>query len=90
MRLYVERFPDLYERVLQSRPGISGLESIYYHAVEERLLENSEGQAETEEIYFWRCIPRKARLETIYQPNRNMYLHILLMLKTVMKRMPLK
>lgn len=25
LRLYVERFPEIYERVLQSRPGVTGL-----------------------------------------------------------------
>ncbi len=38
LRLYVERYPEIYARVLQSRPGITGLASLHFHAHEERLL----------------------------------------------------
>ena len=66
LRSYVERFPEIYGRVLQSRPGVTGLASIHYHRHEERLLARSRSAAETDRIYCRRCIPAKARLDLIY------------------------
>lgn len=85
LRQYVERFPELYGRVLKSRPGITGLASIYFHEHEERLLARSRSVAETDEIYSRACIPRKARLDLIYQARRNLCMDVVLMLKTVFK-----
>jgi lipopolysaccharide/colanic/teichoic acid biosynthesis glycosyltransferase len=87
LRQYVERFPDLYARVLKSRPGVSGLASIYFHAHEEHLLARSRSREETDTIYCRACIPRKARLDLIYQEQRNICLDLSLMAKTVFKRL---
>ena len=87
LRQYVERFPELYAQVLKSRPGVSGLASIYFHAHEEHLLARSRSREETDEIYSRACIPRKARLDLIYQANRSLCFDIALMLKTVFKRL---
>lgn len=87
LRQYVERFPDLYARVLKSRPGVSGLASIYFHAHEEHLLARSRSREETDTIYCRACIPRKARLDLIYQARRNLCVDIMLMLKTVFRRL---
>lgn len=86
LRRYVERFPMLYARVLQSRPGITGLATIAFHRHEERLLARCETPQETESVYERRCIPRKARLDLIYQDRRNLCLDLLLMVKTVFRR----
>ena len=66
LRSYVERFPEIYGQVLQSRPGVTGLASIHYHRHEEWLLARSRSAAETDEIYCRRCIPAKARLDLTY------------------------
>lgn len=87
LRQYVERFPDLYGRVLKSRPGVSGLASIYFHAHEEHLLARSRSREETDTIYCRACIPRKARLDLIYQERRNICMDLGLMAKTVFKRL---
>lgn len=87
LRIYVERFPDIYRRVLQSRPGLTGLASVYYHAHEEALLRNSRDADETDAIYSRACIPRKARLDLIYQDHRNLCMDFSIMLKTVFKRL---
>lgn len=71
LRLYVERFPDLYARVLQSRPGITGLASLHFHAHEEWLLAQCRDSAETDAVYSRRCVPRKAKLDLIYQKQRS-------------------
>lgn len=87
LREYVERFPDLYNQVLKSRPGVSGLASIYFHAHEEHLLARSRSREETDDIYCRACIPRKVRLDLIYQARRNVCMDIGLMVKTVFKRL---
>ncbi len=86
LRQYVERFPELYAQVLKSRPGVSGLASIYFHSHEEHLLARSNSREETDAIYIRACIPRKARLDLIYQVNRNFCFDIALMCKTVFNR----
>ncbi|MGR3463707.1 sugar transferase [Limimaricola sp.] len=67
LRVYVEAFPEIYARVLRSRPGITGLASLRYHATEERLLSACGSAAETDAVYRRRCVPRKAALDLIYQ-----------------------
>ncbi len=69
LRLYVERFPDLYARVLRSRPGLTGLATLRFHAHEERLLAATATPEETDRVYARRCVPRKARLDLLYQRN---------------------
>lgn len=85
LRQYVERFPDIYARVLESRPGITGLASIYFHSHEELLLSRSNSTLETDRIYSQYCIPRKARLDLIYNKNKNICFDIKLMFKTVFR-----
>lgn len=87
LRQYVERFPDVYGPVLRSRPGITGLASVYFHAHEEWLLARSKSNAETDTIYSNICIPRKAKLDLIYQARRTLCLDMSIMLKTVFKRL---
>jgi lipopolysaccharide/colanic/teichoic acid biosynthesis glycosyltransferase len=87
LRQYVERYPAIYGQVLRSRPGITGMASIYFHAHEEHLLARSRSRAETDAIYSRACIPRKARLDLIYQARRSLCLDMALMLKTVFKRL---
>ena len=67
LREYVERFPDLYAQVLKSRPGVTGLATIRFHKHEERLLSRCKTPEETDVIYCRVCVPRKARLDLIYQ-----------------------
>lgn len=87
LRQYVERFPRIYGEVLKSRPGITGLASVYFHAHEERLLARSRSRAETDAIYCRACIPRKARLDLIYQKQRTLCMDVALLFKTVFKRL---
>ena len=71
LRLYVERFPELYAEVLKSRPGITGLASLHFHAHEERLLARCRDAAETDAVYSRRCVPRKAKMDLIYNRQQN-------------------
>ncbi len=86
LRRYVEKFPDVYAQVLRSRPGITGMATIFFHRHEERLLKHCKTPQETEEVYERRCIPRKVRLDLIYQTQRTLALDVLLMIKTVFRR----
>ena len=85
--LYVERFPEIYREVLKSRPGVTGLASIYFHAHEEFLLANCQTAVQNERIYQRRCIPRKANLDLLYARNQTFCFDVWLMLATVFKRL---
>ncbi|MFX0543130.1 sugar transferase [Roseovarius sp. S4756] len=87
LRSYVERFPDIYAEVLKSRPGITGLATLYFHQHEEYLLSRCTGAEETDRVYATRCVPRKARIDLIYQRNRSFCYDWEIMLKTVFKRL---
>lgn len=67
---YVQMFPDVYGPVLRCSPGITGLATLYMHQPEERLLATSRSAQDTERLYCRRCIPRKARLDLIYQARQ--------------------
>lgn len=82
LRRYVDAFPETYEKVLKNRPGVTGLATVVFHKHEERLLSDSQSGEETDAIYCRRCIPRKARLDLIYQARRTLWLDIALMLRT--------
>lgn len=85
VRRYVEAYPALYARVLQSRPGITGLASLHFHAHEEALLAACTTAAETDAVYRRRCIPRKAKLDLIYQAKRDICLDLKLIGQTAAK-----
>jgi len=71
LRLYVERFPALYARVLRSRPGVTGLASLVYARHEALLLARCNTAAETDALYARACVPRKARIDLIYQRHQS-------------------
>ena len=85
LRQYVEQFPEIYGPVLLSRPGITGLASLKFHAHEECLLANTKTVAETDDAYKRICIPRKAALDIIYQKNQTLCFDLYIMIKTVFK-----
>lgn len=87
---YVEDFPELYAKVLRSRPGVTGLATLAFHRREEQLLAACTTPEETEEVYTRRCIPTKARLDLIYQDNRTLCYDALLIVATVIRRLPLR
>ncbi|TNC75032.1 sugar transferase [Rubellimicrobium roseum] len=85
MRSYVEAYPEIYGPVLQSRPGITGLATLRFHQHEEWLLGRCRTHRETEAVYRRRCIPRKARLDLIYQRRRTLWFDIALVCQTAGK-----
>jgi lipopolysaccharide/colanic/teichoic acid biosynthesis glycosyltransferase len=87
LMVYVERFPEIYEKVLESRPGVTGLASIYFHEHEEFLLRNCTTPEENERTYEIRCIPRKAHLDLIYARNRSFCFDAWLMLATLFRKL---
>lgn len=84
LRGYVERFPDLYARVLRSRPGVTGLASLMLYRREERLLARCATPEETDRVYCRRCIPLKARIDLIYQRRRTAWLDLLILWRTLL------
>ncbi|MCB1407291.1 MAG: sugar transferase [Rhodobacteraceae bacterium] len=87
LRQYVEQYPEIYGKVLKSRPGVTGMASIYFNAHEERLLSRCRNREETDRVYRRICIPRKARLDLLYQKRNNVCFDMDLMLRSVFKRM---
>lgn len=85
LKIYVEAFPALYAQVLQSRPGVTGLASLMYHAHEETLLARCTDAAETDAVYRRACVPRKARLDIIYQANQSICFDLALIWHTAKK-----
>lgn len=83
LRAYVERYPALYARVLRSRPGITGLATLVFHRHEERLLAPCRTAEETDATYARRCVPRKARLDLIYQKNQGLGLDVAILALTL-------
>lgn len=83
LREYVERFPDLYRQVLRSRPGVTGLATIRFHRHEERLLARCKTAEETDTTYARTCLPRKARLDMMYQRHRNLCYDFSLVFQTI-------
>jgi lipopolysaccharide/colanic/teichoic acid biosynthesis glycosyltransferase len=83
LRSYVERFPALYARVLQARPGLTGLATLHFRRHEERLLAPCATAEETDRVYARRCIPRKARLDLIYLRHRSVCLDAVILVQTV-------
>ncbi|WP_299281666.1 sugar transferase [uncultured Tateyamaria sp.] len=71
LREYVERFPETYAAVLQSRPGVTGLASVVMHGHEDKLLARCKTSEETDALYARICVPRKARLDMIYQRDQS-------------------
>lgn len=88
MRDYVRRYPDLYAQVLRSRPGITGLGTILVLRMEARLLRAARSAAEADDIYCRACLPRKARLDLVYQSRQSLRFDMMLMVKTLFKLMP--
>lgn len=85
LRRYVERFPEIYTRVLNSKPGLSGLATLVFHKHEARLLAKCRTAQDTEAVYVRRCIPRKARLDLIYQQRRTFRFDLSLLWKTLIQ-----
>ena len=79
LRMYVERFPDIYGRVLQSRPGLTGMASFFFNRHEAIVLEHCETPEETDDVYARRCVPRKARLDLLYQRRWSLCLDVWLL-----------
>ncbi|NDW44260.1 sugar transferase [Ruegeria sp. PrR005] len=83
LRQYVERYPEIYGKVLKSRPGVTGLASIIYHKHEAALLERCASPEETDRVYSRTCVPAKARLDLIYQRHQNMCYDFDLVFQTI-------
>ena len=88
LRQYVELYPELYARVLLSRPGITGLASLVYSRHEENLLAACRTATETEAVYRRRCIAQKARIDLIYQRRQTVALDLWLIALTAARLLP--
>jgi lipopolysaccharide/colanic/teichoic acid biosynthesis glycosyltransferase len=86
LRRYVEAYPEIYGPVLRSRPGLTGLATITYNRHERLLLAASTSAAETEAIYRRACVPRKARIDLIYQAHPGLCTDLWILLRTFIRK----
>ena len=86
---YVEKFPQLYARVLRSKPGITGMATVMFHNHEAWLLSSAQDEREVELIYEKRCIPRKAWLDAVYFEHASFALDLYILWLTASKILPL-
>lgn len=83
LRQYVERHPEIYAQVLQNRPGVTGLASLVYHRHEAWLLGRCDRAEATDQVYSHCCVPRKARLDLIYQRHQSLCFDFDLVFQTI-------
>ncbi|MDA5095382.1 sugar transferase [Aliiroseovarius sp. KMU-50] len=86
---YVRKCPDVYRKVLRDRPGITGLASVVFHRHEEWILAQCHSPADTEEAYVRRSVPRKARIDLIYQKHKSLRLDLYVFYLTAAMFLPL-
>ncbi|TXB67549.1 sugar transferase [Paracoccus aurantiacus] len=79
---YVERFPAIYNAVLQIKPGVTGLATLIYHRHEDRILARCDTAEETERCYYARCLPTKLRIELVYRQAASPWLDFWIMWRT--------
>ncbi|WP_299362357.1 sugar transferase [uncultured Paracoccus sp.] len=84
LREYVERFPVEYSQVLRTRPGVTGLATLIYHAHEDKIMAACPSAEATERAYYRRCLPTKLQLDMIYQRRRTLALDLWIVWNTVM------
>lgn len=84
LREYVDRFPRRYAAVLRTRPGVTGLATLIYHAHEDRIMARCHSPEATEAAYYRRCLPTKLRLDMIYQRRRTLAMDLWIIWNTVM------
>ncbi|MEM9249647.1 MAG: sugar transferase [Pseudomonadota bacterium] len=82
---YAERFPAVYDEVLQMKPGITGLATVMFHVHEEWILKDTASADETDALYVRRCVPRKAMLDRLYRQNWSIWLDLYLIYLTLGK-----
>ncbi|MEM9317667.1 MAG: sugar transferase [Pseudomonadota bacterium] len=83
LRRYVARHADVYADVLAAKPGLTGLATLIYHRAEMQLLRGSASARETDMIYSRRCVPRKAKLDLIYQRHASIAFDLLILGRTI-------
>lgn len=85
LRRYVESCPEIYARVLQNRPGVTGLATLRFHRTEEELLSNCLCPDESDRLYIRRCVPKKAQLDLIWARNRTVWFDLWLVMETALR-----
>ncbi|MGI3164107.1 polysaccharide biosynthesis protein [Pseudooceanicola sp. 200-1SW] len=83
LRAHVAARPALFAQVLRSRPGLTGLATLRFHAREAALLAPCRDAVETERIYLARCLPAKARLDLWYARRRSLGLDLWILARTI-------
>ncbi len=81
-RRYVEKYPAIYANTLSRKPGLTGLSTLVFLRHEQQLLQSCPTAEMAEQVYCRRCIPRKFRLDQIYDARQSVMLDIFLIGRT--------
>ncbi len=76
---YVQLFRDEYREILKVKPGITDCATLEYRNEEEIL----QGYEDPEKGYIEEILPRKLELSKRYLDRRNLWLDLVIILKTV-------
>ena len=83
LRKYVESNPAYAESLTLAVPGITGLATVMLHQREERILARCKDAAETDRVFREHCIPRKIRIDMLYQRNKSTRLKLFILWRTI-------
>ncbi len=83
LRIYVQDYPEIYESVLRSRPGVTGLATLRIHRYEANALAKCITAEETDHVYRKRCIPKKAAVDLMYQCHTSICFDMKIIWKTI-------
>jgi len=83
LKQYTDAFPMMYDKVLQSRPGITGFATLHFRNREKELLSRAATPGETEEIYTRHCIPKKVALDLIYHKHASVCFDAMILAQTL-------
>jgi len=78
---YIPIYPDIYDKIHSVRPGMTGLATIKFHEVEERMLHAAGDNAE--HMYTYKILPRKFHYNLFYVRNHNICFDIMILWWTV-------
>ncbi len=88
LRRYVAAFPAIYREVLRQPPGITGLATVRFHALEARILRACATAEEADRAYREKCVPAKARLDRLYRKKRSPGLDFMILYWTFSRLAP--
>lgn len=74
---YIPVYPETYKIIHEIRPGMTGLATVKFHEVEERML--AQAGADAEHVYTYKILPRKFHYNLFYVRHHNVCFDIVIL-----------